>query len=232
GSWMRATLYLFCLACLWRVFFQVWAHHFGFCLLVAPLATLGVSLHELREAPLFRKVHPKIWAGLTGGLLAGLCVQHALASDAYYRQYGVDLRAPRGHVKLKEGGGLGEVEAGLVRFLERLPPGTRVLPFPQGVGAVFFSGQENSNRALLFYPVNFLDDADEDAMLRDLEARPPDVILWGMGADFVDYRRGIFGKDYARRVCAWIEARYEPWLMVGEGDVVRVMRPRRSPAAP
>jgi hypothetical protein len=228
-AWARALLYLFGACSLLRILFQTWAHHFGFFLLAVPLSAIAVFLFELREAPFFRRAQALVWASAVAGVFAGLCARHTLFSADYYALHTVALNMPRGHLLLKNEDGIGAMEAGLAKALAQLPPGTRVLPLPQGMGLIFFSGLENSNRKLLFYPVNFARSGDEDRIIQDLEAAPPDVVLWGLGGDFSDYGLGEFGRGFGVRVADWIKERYEPWVVVGAGEYVRIMKRKAPP---
>ncbi|MBI3832580.1 MAG: glycosyltransferase family 39 protein [Planctomycetes bacterium] len=229
AAWMRILLYLFALCSLLRILFQTWAHHFGFFLLPVPLSAVAVLLFELRDAPIFRRAHVWVWASAVTGLFLGLCARHLLFSADLYELHTVALSSPRGRLILKDENGLGKMEAGLAKALAQLPAGTRVLPLPQGLGLIFFSGLENSNRKLLFYPVNFSRSGDEERILQDLEAAPPDVVVWGLGGDFSDYGLGAFGTGFGVRVAAWINRRYEPWVVVGSGEYVRIMK-RKPPS--
>jgi hypothetical protein len=79
--------------------------------------------------------------------------------------------------------------------------------FPEGELLNFLSGQSNPIRHKLYLP-GYLTEENEGEILRELDrARPAAVVLWRRPTS--EYRRGLFGADYGRRIRAWIDANYE-----------------------
>jgi hypothetical protein len=104
---------------------------------------------------------------------------------------------------------------GLARALERTaaevrrrtPEGGSLVVFPDGAVLNFLSGRRNSLRHKL-YVAGFLRASNEDAVLRELAARPPDAVVVLDRPDGYDPPR-VFGRDYGSRVRRWLEEWYD-----------------------
>jgi hypothetical protein len=86
------------------------------------------------------------------------------------------------------------------------PEGSGLAVFPEGEALNFLSGRPNPARQKLYLP-GYLNDANEGAVVADLErARPAAIVRWLRPTG--EYARGLFGSDYGRAVAAWIDANY------------------------
>jgi hypothetical protein len=79
--------------------------------------------------------------------------------------------------------------------------------FPEGEVLNLLSGRANPIRHKLYLP-GYLTDANETAVLAELEAaRPAAVVIWNRPTS--EYDRSLFGEDYGRRIRAWVRANYD-----------------------
>jgi hypothetical protein len=84
--------------------------------------------------------------------------------------------------------------------------GDGLIVFPEGELLNFLSGRPNPIRHKLYLP-GYLTEENEPAVLAELErAQPAAVVLWRRPTS--EYARSLFGKDYGRRVGAWIASHY------------------------
>ncbi len=86
-------------------------------------------------------------------------------------------------------------------------------PLPQGGMLNFLSRRGNPARYPNYLPAEMML-FDEDRMLADLEAHPPDWIVL-VHADTTIYDAPYFGRDYGRRIADWIRQNYHAGEPIG-----------------
>jgi hypothetical protein len=85
--------------------------------------------------------------------------------------------------------------------------GDGLVTFPEGEVLNLLSGRRNPIRHKLYLP-GYLTDANEPAVLAELEAaRPAAIVIWNRPTS--EYDRSLFGEDYGRRIRDWIRANYD-----------------------
>ena len=95
--------------------------------------------------------------------------------------------------------------AGAVRSGTR--EGDGLVAFPEGEVLNLISGRRNPIRHRLYLP-GYLTDANEPAVLAELEAaRPAAIVIWNRPTS--EYDRSMFGEDYGRAIRQWIRANYD-----------------------
>lgn len=104
----------------------------------------------------------------------------------------------------------------------RTRPGEELIVFPEGELLNLLARRGNPIRHKLYLP-GYLTAANEDDVVAELEAsRPGAIVVWLRPTG--EYDRGYFGRDYGRRVAAWIADHYAA-APFGSGP----SRPRASP---
>ena len=84
--------------------------------------------------------------------------------------------------------------------------GDGLVAFPEGEVLNLLSGRRNPIRHKLYLP-GYLTDANEGAVLAELEsAQPAAIVIWNRPTS--EYNRAAFGEDYGRSIRAWVEERY------------------------
>jgi hypothetical protein len=115
------------------------------------------------------------------------------------------------------------------------PRGSGLVVFPEGELLNFLSGRPNPIRHMLYLP-GYLTDDNEDEVLRELQAHPPGaVVIWRRPLS--EYRRALFGYDFAKKIRAWIDRNYAISGYRAPGAPARTnprfeWGPRRAEAAP
>jgi hypothetical protein len=154
---------------------------------------------------------------LRAGARVALVLLTAIAFLARARQYAADPR-----VRLAETDGmlsaLPAEARGLREIVHRVRAATAreqtLVVVPEGELLNYLTGRRNPARYKLYVP-GYLTDANELAVVSELERTSPDAILV-LDRPTPEYGRRDFGRDYGRRLARWIEARYAP-ASVGEG---------------
>jgi hypothetical protein len=222
----RLLLLTFALASLVRVPLAAGAHHYGFYMLPVPLAAFAVAWFA--DLPHWLPGTPRravTWAGV--GLFVALAVTHHRMSRDLWDMHTARVATPRGEMLLLDGVqglplGTATVEA--VTWLSRLPPETRVLALPQGVGLTFLAGLTPCCGAYSFLPTELTGPFEERLMAR-LEREPPDLVVH-VGVNLAEYGSQGLGADYGRRVVAWVRAHYEAVAAFGPQNYVLIFRRR------
>jgi hypothetical protein len=223
----HVLLWAFALASLARMPLVAGSVHYGFYLLPVPLLALVVLWFAdlprvLPGSPAARRI-----AALTGTvLLAAVVVPHVRASAALYRRHTVRVSASRGTMWLLgdlDGFPVGEAQAEAIRRLAALPPATRVLALPEGVGLGFLAGLQSWDGMHSFLPPELPTPADDERLVARLARDPPDVVLW-VGIDLAEYGTTGFGNDYAQHTLAWIRDHYETEAAIGPRNYLLLLR--------
>jgi len=193
-----------------RIVLHATAEHYGFYLLMPPLAAFAAWLGGRLPLPLPAAQRTHV-APLAAAWFLGVAVSHAAQTHrAAFATYGGARPAQVGTVR----GALpvtvpyqGSVD-NAVRWLETQPRGSRVLVVPQGVGITFLAGLQNALGIHALLPQDIAGRYDDARIIADLERNPPDFVVY-TSADTREYGKQGFGADYGQAIAQWIEARYE-----------------------
>jgi hypothetical protein len=101
-----------------------------------------------------------------------------------------------------------EIEEVSAAIRARTSPDDGLIVFPEGELLNFLAARRNPIRHKLYLP-GYLTDENESEVVAELDAaKPAAIVLWRrpMG----EYDRGLFGKEYGRKVLAWIDDHYLP----------------------
>lgn len=94
-------------------------------------------------------------------------------------------------------------------FMEReIDPDETLLTLPDAMMFNYLVRRKYPTRDTLLNPLVSIIRGD-DAVIRLLEKNPPDYVLF-VDADFSMFGGPVFGKEFAQKVKAWIDARYMP----------------------
>ena len=222
------ALWMFCLICLGRILLRTVAYHYGFYLLAPGLLCLGVFWFSY----LPRKLPAQGWVPrLCGvGVFAGLIFAHVQISDTVYALRTQPIRTPTAElfaIRSLNGIPVGGCWAETIRLLSKLPPKSRVLAIPQGMGLLFSAGLENRYGSGEFTEPEVTGHYGDAELLERLKANPPDLIVHTPNPREVF---GVFGDDYAQETWTWITANYEPLpYSIGPDDYILLFKKRNSP---
>jgi hypothetical protein len=201
---LQAALILsFALAALARIALRVQLDHYGFYLLPAGLAALGLVV---------ARVLPDLVGARPAGRLVYLSAALALlvgAGEGAFRQsrdrwawYHTVLVTPRGRLLVPAGH---VPMVALIHRLEALPPGTRLVALPLGATIAFMAGLESGEPLFSYLPM-------------ELPGRH-DLSEFGVRA---------FGEGYAEATDRLISRLYVPVDSAGLGVLLRLAAPARA----
>jgi len=209
---LRLALVVFALVLLAKMALNVHLYQYGFALAMPATLVAVVALVEWIPAWIARR-------GGTGGLfrigalalLAGIVLGHlryvdfwvarkvhrvARGADAFW----TDDRGPAVARTLDEIG-------------RRIPADASVAVFPEGVMLNYLARRPSPTPYVNFMPPE-LAVFGERTMLAALEARPPDWVVL-VHKDTSEYGAPLFGRDYGRRVYAWVRRHYREVEVIG-----------------
>lgn len=205
-DWVPHLLvWVFVLGALSRIPLRVTAHHYGFYLLPPGLIGLGLLFFDYLPRAVGVAYWPRLLVSVIGSAyFLGAIVPHTMYSLAQYARHTYEVSTPRGRLLLDE-----SFPAKAVKFLQKFPPGTRVLVIPQGAGLVFFSGLTGADGMFSHLPMEFFGRYDAPGVLARWQANPPDVVVW-YRTDMSEFGYQGFGIDYAQECGRWIREHYQP----------------------
>jgi hypothetical protein len=200
-----ALIVTFALVALARVALRVQLDHYGFYLLPAGLAALGLVVARL--------LPDLVGAG------EGAFGQ----SRARWTEYQTELVTPRGRLLVPAGHA---PLIALIHRLEALPPGTRLVALPLGATIPFLAGLETGEPLFSYLPMELPTAKADQALAARLAAHPPDFILRGRH-DLSEFGVRAFGVGYAEASSRLISRRYVPVDSAGLGVLLRLAAPAR-----
>lgn len=115
-----------------------------------------------------------------------------------------------------------EIDAVSERVRRQTSSGSGLVVFPEGEVINYLSDRRNPIRHKLYLP-GYVTASNELAILTELEkANPAAVVVWPRPLG--EYGKGLFGRDYGKRLRVWIDGRYrvEP-LVTGPGPPSRLL---------
>ncbi|MCY3022822.1 MAG: glycosyltransferase family 39 protein [Planctomycetota bacterium] len=231
----HVLLWLFSLACLSRMLLRTISYHYGFFMLPVGLVTIALLWFEYLPRWLCARGRPSAGFRLAGlGLLLGLTWAHYDRSVFAYGLHTAEASGPRGRLFLFNPPGRpqsGTYYAGAVRLLAEMPPATRVLAAPQGVGLSFLSGLSSSFGLHGYIRPELTGNYDDEHLLALLKAAPPELVI-RTTCDLSDYGPHQFGRDYAVKSWGWIEANYVHCLSIGPKGFLTILNRKDVDPAP
>jgi hypothetical protein len=108
-----------------------------------------------------------------------------------------------------------DMPAALDRVGRAVGPGATLTVLPEGVMLNYLLRRQTPLPFVNFMPPELMA-FGEDAMVRALERRPPDIVVF-VHRDTSEYGFGLFGTDpgYGRRIMTWVRGRYESIDVIG-----------------
>jgi hypothetical protein len=200
-------LWIFGLACLWRIPLNSRPHHYGFYLLPVGLVCFGVLWFDYGP----RVAGGGTWAARAFGaaalgMLAAGCTIAFSDSRQFDALHRSALVTPRGELLIFD---RWQFERSAVVALQRLPADTRLLVVPQGSGLLYFSGLREADSMFSHLPMEVADLTADETLRDHWKSRPPDVVAF-VGVPLTEFGSAGFGKDYARLSMEWLLETYAP----------------------
>jgi hypothetical protein len=96
-----------------------------------------------------------------------------------------------------------------IAFIEaHTRPGDPIAVLPEGTSLTFLSGRRNPLREEIVTP-GYLDQAGEARAIQQIDAARTQLVLI-VDRPTREFGAAVFGRDYNRRLMAWIESTYRP----------------------
>ena len=193
-----------------RILLDLRAAGFGTFLLVPGIlliavVLLGIYPEQVRAGP--------ARAMATAGaciLLAFVALAHVLATRANFREAVLELRTPRGTMRLPpESFNIDLVD--LVNYLRTsTPPGATLTVFPEGLPVNFLAERENPLYFTNYIRVELTQQGVRQAVLEDLERKRPDYValVWRNENEYGS--RETFEDGYGAPIIDWLHQNYVP----------------------
>ncbi|MEE9274184.1 MAG: hypothetical protein V3V62_02615, partial [bacterium] len=209
---LQLTMFVFATVLLGKILLNVNFYLYGFALAMPAALLLAVSLLGWIPAFIERK-------GGHGPLfrIAALAMLMVAATAHLGREkFTINRKrfAVAGGANLIYADGRGPVvQAALGEIARRTPPGATLAVFPEGVMLNFLARRRNPTPYTNFMPPE-LAVYGEERILASLRAAPPDFAVIAH-KDTSEYGARFFGRDYGRRLYAWIRKNYRHEALSG-----------------
>lgn len=202
-----------------KVLLSARLRHYGFVLaLPATLVLVALVTDRLPALLVARGRAGALLQAATLGALAVIVGGHLREAHAWYHGtppgWSTPLRTTvgRGADRFHADWRATEINAALDDLELRLAPEDRLLVLPEGVMLNYLLRRASPTRFVNFMPPELIL-WDEEQVIAALEASPPQVVAL-VHKDTREY--GLdFGRDYGRRLMAWIGTRYEQAALYG-----------------
>jgi hypothetical protein len=212
GRVLRATLLVFAFGLLGKILFRVRFQHYAFALAMPATLLTVVALVGWIPARLRR-------AGGSGavfraGALAAIAVAVLSLLQVVDRRYAARVdRVGSGADAFWSGPPAKPVKRVMEHLSHALGEGETLAVLPEGAMINYLLRRVNPTGHVNFMPPEIAIFGEEEILER-FRQRPPDRIVL-VHKDTSIYGYPLFGRDYARRLYAWIQERYAPEFVVG-----------------
>ena len=209
---LRLSMIVFAGVLLLKMAFNARIYHYGFALAMPATLLLVVCLIHWIPAGLDR-------LGGYGGTFRAAAMAVLLVAVGFHT-YAAALEVRFRSVKLGTDGDAFFADSRalyVIKALEELGrrarPDQTLLVLPEGVIINYLSRRVNPTPYFVFMPVE-LALFGEEQMLSSMQAHPADFVML-VHRDTSEYGVRFFGRDYGRKLYAWMMAHYRPITLIG-----------------
>jgi MFS family permease len=221
---LRASIIVFAFVLMGKMILSVRVQGSGFVLAMPATLVLIAALLSWVPAGIVRFGG---WGGAfrAAGLAALLVLAIGFMEEESYwfarKTFPISKGADRIYADNKTA--LGEcIEQARVHIERHVRPGQTLVSFPEGVMLNFLSRRANPTPYVSFHPVEVIVYGERN-MLEALRSRPPDFVAL-VNREFTYFDLQIFGRDYGKRLHAWVQKNYRRFVFIGYPP----LRERRS----
>lgn len=216
-----------------KVFLYARIIHYGCWLAMPATMLLIIALFGWIPAGIGRsRGSPAVFLAGIGGVWSVVLMVHLAFSATAMNK--LDVSVGSGADEFWADSMRGNVVNGAILAAEQIPPDKTVACFPEGIMINYLARRRTSTAYVNFNPPDLLL-FGEDRMLGALANSPPDFVLL-VHKDTSEFGGRFFGRDYGRKLFAWIESHYQeeviPELNLGSEPLrdgrfgIRLMVPR------
>jgi hypothetical protein len=209
---LRLSMIVFALALLGKMILNARVIHYGFALAMPATLLLVVMLLEWVPAAIDRAGgYGAAFRGAALGALLVATFAHLFAIDAQTRRRFTTVSAGADAFLADGRGAFVNKALELLRLYAR--PDQTLAVFPEGVIVNYLSRHVNPTPYIVFLPLE-VTLFGEDMIVASLQTHPPDYAML-VHRDTSEYGVQYFGRDYGRKIYAWIAANYRPVHQIG-----------------
>ncbi|HLF48399.1 MAG TPA: glycosyltransferase family 39 protein [Methylomirabilota bacterium] len=209
---LRICLIVFALALLLKMVLNTRIYHYGFALAMPATLLLVVALLDWVPGALDRAGgYGPVFAAAGSAALLVAVVAHLSVVDTYFR--GKTLTVGRGADAFYADARGAFVNTALEQLRIRAEPGRTLAVLPEGAMINFLARRVNPSPYFHLMPVEIILHG-EDHIVAAFQARPADYVML-VHKDTSEYGARFFGRDYGRKIYAWLEANYRPIVVIG-----------------
>jgi hypothetical protein len=209
---MCVSLALFALVLLAKMVLNARIPHYGFALAMPATLLLVVALLDWVPKAIDARggYGGAFRAGATAVILVAI-IAHLSAAESHLRARTVEVASGADRF-LADGRGL-LVDKVLEELRLRSEPERTLAVFPEGAMINYLARRVNPTPYAVFMPLEVAI-FGEERIVASLVAHPPDYVML-VHRDTSEYGVQYFGRDYAKRIGAWISANYRPITQIG-----------------
>lgn len=209
---LRICLIVFALALLLKMVLNARIYHYGFALAMPATLLLVVAMLDWVPGALDRKrgYGPVLAAAGLAALLVAVGA-HLSVVDTYFRAK--TLMVGRGADAFYADGRGAFVNAALEQLHIRAASGQTLAVLPEGAMINFLARRVNPSPYFHLMPADIIL-YGEDHIVAAYEARPADYVML-VHKDTSEFGPRFFGRDYGRKIHAWLEVNYRPLVVIG-----------------
>ena len=197
----------YALLSLGRMFFNAWAGHYGFYMLVPGMILYGIFF--LRMVPAFIQ-SPLARNYFCAGLLLVFALSiknHFDVSRSYYRSKTLKVSSPRGSLYVYDSESNYRCRE-LIEYLSReTKTNETVAVMPEGLAINFLSGRANPLYHYSYLPMELQNSRTEDNIISDMIRKQPDFMVL-IQRDASEFGYAAFGLDYGTKVWRYVADNY------------------------
>jgi hypothetical protein len=209
---LRLSMVVFALMLLAKMILNARIYHYGFALAMPATLLLVLTLSDWVPAALDRLGgHGAVFRAAAFAALLVATRAYVDITDGQIRLH-VNMVSSGADAFLADSRGL-YVNKALEALRFRARPDQTLAVFPEGVMINYLSRHVNPTPYTTFIPVE-LALFGEDRMVASLQTHPPDYVLV-VHRETGEYGVRYFGRDYGRKIHAWITANYRPLGRIG-----------------
>ncbi|MEE8170093.1 MAG: glycosyltransferase family 39 protein, partial [Phycisphaerae bacterium] len=209
---LALTLAVFALVLLGKIILKARVHHYGFTLAAPSVALVVVAMLDWIPAGLSRRgLNGPIFRAAALGVLVVCVAGHLRITHFWLEHKTVTVGEGRDAFR-SDPRGRAVLDA-LVLIDQHVGKNQTLAVLPEGAMWNYLARRSSSTPYVHFMPTE-LAIYGEDRLLAAFETAPPDVVLL-VHKDTSEFGYRFFGRDYARRLGAWITERYRPVALLG-----------------
>ena len=209
---MQLSMVVFAFVLLLKMILNARVYHYGFYLAMPATLMLVVAAVDWIPRWICRRGGcGEIFGAVTLAVLLAVVVGHVRMMGVYFEGKTYTVAVGR-DAFLADVRGVAVTEA-LTMIARYVGPEQTLAVLPEGVMLNYLARRVNPTPHNNLMPPGLIVFGEQD-ILRTFQDHPPDFIML-VHKDTTEFGARFFGRDYGRRILEWVNAGYEPVLLIG-----------------